>query len=332
MHQQAAGLRLALQPSVTQTPIPMPITTSVVDGTFVCTYKRNTEDAIRRMHEMVTNLIDMSPCWGRADGEYQRLQECCTGANTGLILPGSEALQLSPHDKPPNNIIVCTMDEATTIFNRGPPSLPVLVLGAYIENRLSIHEFLKILSIQPSLDVHDFASKEQQHLPRNLPSEVAINMFRQRHERDRHGVYRTALNQQEEKIWLVWPDIDMEMTKVPCKHLAESVPDGPFTTSGPIVIHIEEGSLLIQTPNLLHARVTVDTCLMTGTTHWHPAKMLDMLAGTQAAAEVVEVTNEGISTQFLPKVDRLLTLWDEASDVFMWPPEDHKDKCKEVRK
>ncbi|KAL4721817.1 hypothetical protein ACLX1H_011311 [Fusarium chlamydosporum] len=73
---------------------------------------------------------------------------------------------------------------------------------------------------------------------------------------DRHGVYTTALNEEGKKLWLLWPGLSLPQQK--------QMSDYGKIADGGVGILIEEGSMLIQPPNTLHAPITLEDCLMTG--------------------------------------------------------------------
>lgn len=140
---------------------------------------------------------------------------------------------------------------------------------------------------------------------------------------DRHGVFTTVLNEQGEKVWIVWPNLTME-------ELEKQTEPGAIPPTKPIAIHIEEGSLLIMPPNCLHAPVTMKTCLMTGTMHWNTSHLLEILQGTKAAIETPAITNEPVSPQFIPKIEHLLNLWRTGNTVYTWPSQSKYDECMEI--
>ncbi|KAM0231613.1 hypothetical protein ACHAPO_008461 [Fusarium lateritium] len=125
---------------------------------------------------------------------------------------------------------------------------------------------------------------------------------------DRHGVYTTALNEEGKKLWLLWPN-------VPLEDLQGDVPDGG------IAIFIDEGDMLIQPPNTLHAPITLEDCLMTGTMHWHSSHLLSILQYTKAEIENPALTNEAMARQFIPKMTILLELWKNDPKAYPWPPQ-----------
>ncbi|OBS22879.1 hypothetical protein FPOA_09202 [Fusarium poae] len=131
---------------------------------------------------------------------------------------------------------------------------------------------------------------------------------------DRHGVYTTVFCEEGKKLWLMWP-------KVPLGQLSEGAP------SNGIAILIEEGSMLIQPPNTMHAPITLEDCLMTGSMHWHSSHLYDILRYTQAAIENPAITNESMARQFIPKMETLLNIWKRQPRRRSWPPDEDMDKC-----
>ncbi|CAJ0549911.1 Ff.00g065060.m01.CDS01 [Fusarium sp. VM40] len=58
---------------------------------------------------------------------------------------------------------------------------------------------------------------------------------------DRHGVYTTALTEEEKQLWLIWPGLTLEDLQSMHVH------------DGGIAVLVDQGDMLIQPPNMLHA-------------------------------------------------------------------------------
>jgi hypothetical protein len=141
---------------------------------------------------------------------------------------------------------------------------------------------------------------------------------------DRHGVYTTALNEEGLKLWVVWPNMALEQLQGYFPKNTQEKGNLPFPG---IAVFLEPGDMLFQPPNTLHMPITLETCLMSGTMHWHTSHLRDILLYTKEAVEQPMVTNEAISVQFIPKMERLLQMWDEGSELYTWPPDSHRQEC-----
>ncbi|KAM0350511.1 hypothetical protein ACHAPU_002990 [Fusarium lateritium] len=135
---------------------------------------------------------------------------------------------------------------------------------------------------------------------------------------DRHGVYTTILNEEGEKLWVIWPGLGIEGLKR--WRQTDELP-------APIGVYLEEGSILIQAPSTLHAPLTMHTCLMSGTMHWNTTQLLGILQATEAAIKDPGITNEGMAASFCQKMQVLLDLWNAGSATYSWPPESEYLEC-----
>lgn len=73
-----------------------------------------------------------------------------------------------------------------------------------------------------------------------------------------------------------------------------------------LAVHLEPVDMLVQPPNMLHMPITLETCLMSGTMHWHTTHLHDIILCTGAAVEQPAITNEAMSPNFMPKLENLL--------------------------
>ncbi|KAF5689771.1 hypothetical protein FCIRC_1234 [Fusarium circinatum] len=353
-------------------------------GELTQSHRSKADSAISRMMTMI-DARKNARSGTREREDYESLHKYCNGVSIGQTLSASEFLDLSRVAKPQDSIIVCTMAEAANIFNRGPPNIPVLIVGTPNPRRLEIDSFLAWLTCRNTLHVHDFSRpSEKGRSPISLPSKDAQTLFETRDKMsgpalnflnlrgtkdhagpecitnmydykcieissvdngkietealvgdlddstrfqllastgaihlphiDRHGVFTTVLNEQGEKIWLVWPNLGLDVLRNWDEE--EELP------TPPIAIHIEEGSYLIQPPSTLHAPMTMKTCLMKGTMHWYSGHLLDIIQATCVLKKDANITNEDISDQFIPKMAKLLGLWRENRAPCSWPPLD----------
>ncbi|KAF5651903.1 hypothetical protein F25303_3804 [Fusarium sp. NRRL 25303] len=359
-------------------PVPAPA------GDLIHSYRSKAEDAVSRMMAMIYARKNEKPGTRECE-DYKTLHKYCTGVSVGRTMSASDYMDLSQGTKPKDSIIVCTMAEAIEIFIKGPPTMPVLIVGTPNSRPLRIDTFLAWLACRDTLHVHDFSRpSEEGRAPIALPSKDAKTLFETRDNVsgpalnflnlrgtkddagpeciknmydykcielsyadngkieaevsvgdldnstrfqllastgaihlpyiDRHGVFTTVLNEQGEKVWLVWPNLGFEVLK--------NWDEDDELPTALIAIHIEEGSYLIQPPSTLQAPVTVKASLMTGTMHWYSGHLLDIMQATCIINEDEKITNEDISDQFIPKMAKLLKLWRENKAPCSWPPLD----------
>lgn len=353
-------------------------------GDLIQSYRSKAEDAISRMMAMI-DARKNAKSDTRESEDYNTLHKYCTGVSVGQTMSTPEYMDLDQDARPQDTIIVCTMAEATEIFIKGPPTIPVLIVGTPNPRPLRIDTFLAWLTCRSTLHVHDFSRPSKEgRAPIALPSKDAKILFEARDSMsgpalnflnlrgtkddagpeciknmydykcielssrdngkieaevsvgdlddstrfqllastgaihlphvDRHGVFTTVLNEQGEKVWLVWPNLGFEVLR--------NWDEDEELPTAPIAIHIEEGSYLIQPPSTLHAPVTMKTCLMTGTMHWYSGHLLDIIQATCVINEDEKITNEDISDQFIPKMAKLLKLWRDNKAPCSWPPLD----------
>ncbi|KAF4954210.1 hypothetical protein FGADI_5423 [Fusarium gaditjirri] len=268
-------------------------------------------------------------------------------------------------------IVLYNMAEAVELFHRGPLHNPVLVKAVTrAGQRMTISSVLDTLSMRGSLDLHDFSKQLEKsndgslinvHMPDRYPSAEAVRIFNERRNSGglpvnllnlgclkenaipaydclvfqllaskgaahlqhvgRLGVYTTALTEEGRKLWLVWPGLELEELGT------HEVPDGG------VAVLVDEGDMLIQPPNTLHAPIALEDTLMTGTMHWHSSHLLDILRHTKAQVIDPVLTNETMSRQFLPKVKSLLRQWEvdladpTKTPLYTWPPAESLAEC-----
>ncbi|KAM0433218.1 hypothetical protein ACHAQK_009267 [Fusarium lateritium] len=162
--------------------------------------------------------------------------------------------------------------------------------------------------LDESVSFHLLATKGAAHLPHI----------------DRHGVYTTALNEEGLKLWVVWPNMTLEQLQ--SYHSDNPQEQGKLPFPG-VAVFLRPGDMLFQPPNTLHMPITLETCLMSGTMHWHTSHLRDILLYSKEAVERPAVTNEAMSDQLVPKMERLLHMWDGGFDLCTWPPDSHRQEC-----
>ncbi|KAF5675742.1 C2H2 transcription factor [Fusarium denticulatum] len=116
-------------------PVPAP-----TDG-LIQRYRSKVEDAILRMNAMINTRMNAKSDTCKSE-DYKTLHKYYTGVSVVRTMSASEYLELSRDARPQDSIVVCTMAEATSIINRGPPTIPVLIPGTPNPQRLKIDTFL----------------------------------------------------------------------------------------------------------------------------------------------------------------------------------------------
>ncbi|KAM0080754.1 hypothetical protein ACKRZS_007077 [Fusarium odoratissimum] len=86
---------------------------------------------------------------------------------------------------------------------------------------------------------------------------------------DRHGAYTTTLNEEGEKLWVMWPNL--VIAELYHRPQSQELP-------APLGVYLEPD--------------------MSGTMHWHIGKLPEILKATKAAIEVPGITNEGMAASF----------------------------------
>ncbi|SCV57681.1 uncharacterized protein FFB14_15270 [Fusarium fujikuroi] len=307
-------------------PVPAPA------GDLIQSYRSKAEDAVSRMMAMI-NARKNAKSGTRESEDYKSLHKYCTGVSVGRTMTASEYMDLSQDARPQDSIIVCTMALATEIFIKGPPTIPILIAGTSNPRPLRIDIFLAWLTCRNTLHVHDFSRpSDEGRAPIALPSKDAKTLFEARDHMSSPALNflnlrgpRTMLGQSIRGVH----DCAERTRGESLVGLAESGIRGAENweeddelPTAPIAIYIEEGSNSIQPPTTLHAPVTMNTCLMTGTMHWYSGHLLDIIQVTCIINEDEKITNEDISDQFIPKMAKLLRLWRENKAPCSWPPLD----------
>lgn len=137
---------------------------------------------------------------------------------------------------------------------------------------------------------------------------------------DRHGVITTVFNDEGEKLWLVWP----------FENTTDWSRSHSCLSGRVLALYLEEGSTLIQPSGMIHAPFTLENTLMTGTMHWHPQTMLQVLEQTQAEIQAPYITNEPVSEEFLIKVELILQRWNEEAGLVRWGTKEDLEKCRKL--
>ncbi|RSL91941.1 hypothetical protein CDV31_015371 [Fusarium ambrosium] len=136
---------------------------------------------------------------------------------------------------------------------------------------------------------------------------------------DHHGVYTTTFNEEGDKLWLMWPGLGLQGLSQ--WRQTSQIPDGG------VAIYIPQGWTLIQPPSTLHAPLTTQDCLMTGTMHWHSTLLLDILKQTKLEVQDPGLTNEPMAHQFTKKMKAILDLWEKDNPAYTWPPREQLAEC-----
>lgn len=120
----------------------------------------------------------------------------------------------------------------------------------------------------------------------------------------------------------MWPGLGLQ--GLSSWRQTNQIPDGGFA------IHIPQGWTLIQPPSTLHAPMTLEDCLMTGTMHWHSTHLLHILKQSKLEVQDPELTNEPMAGQFTTKMQAILDLWEEDNPAYTWPPREQLADCREI--
>ncbi|KAF5576269.1 hypothetical protein FPCIR_12698 [Fusarium pseudocircinatum] len=272
----------------------VPPVPTLADGLIQC-YRSKAEDAILRMNAML-NARRNAKSDACESEDYKSLHKYCTGVSVGRTMSASEYLELGRDDRPQDSIVehgpaVNFLNLKGTKDHAGPECITNMYDYKCIE--LSSADNGKTEAEAPVGDLDDLTRFQL------LATTGAIHLPHV----DRHGVLATVLTEQGEKIWLVWPNLGLDVLRGWDEENELPTP--------PIAIHIEECSYLIQPPSTLHAPVTMKTCLMTGTMHWYPGHLPGIIQATYMINEDAKITNEDVSDQFIPEMAKLLGLWRE---------------------
>ncbi|RSL55929.1 hypothetical protein CEP51_014473, partial [Fusarium floridanum] len=338
--------------------------------------------------------VEQSRPDSRTRVEFEQALDMLGKVSVGHPMSATEAFDMGPVQGPTDNFILCSSPEAREILSRGPPTLPILVIGDAGKQRCAIDDFAKRLGAGKTLDVHDFADDPeiQGRIPKNLLAQEALQLFDSRRDGkgdpinllnmsrkidnvvpdclanlfdyrliesieedngksvikesfgdlnncasfqllatkgaihlphiDHHGVYTTTFNEEGDKLWLMWPGLGLQGLSQ--WRQASQIPDGG------VAIHIPQGWTLIQPPSTLHAPLTTQDCLMTGTMHWHSTLLLDILKQTKLEVQDPGLTNEPMAHQFTKKMKAILDLWEKDNPAYTWPPREQLAECHEI--
>ncbi|KAF5555101.1 hypothetical protein FNAPI_6230 [Fusarium napiforme] len=155
-------------------PVPAPA------DSLIQSYRSKAKDAILRMNVMIDARMKAKSDT-RESEDYKSLHKYCTGVRVGRTMSALEYLDLAQDARPQDSIVVCTMAEATSILNRGPPTIPVLIIGTPNPQRLKIDTFLAWLTCRDALHVHGFSRpSEEGRAPISMPSKDAKILFEPR--------------------------------------------------------------------------------------------------------------------------------------------------------
>ncbi|CAJ2514311.1 Uu.00g024300.m01.CDS01 [Anthostomella pinea] len=140
---------------------------------------------------------------------------------------------------------------------------------------------------------------------------------------NRHGMITTIFNEEGDKLWPLW-------VRANVRDWAESraLPTGPL-----VGLLLAKGYTLIQPGGTIHMPCTIgERVLLSGTMHWHPRQVLQILQQTQVEIECPHVTNEPVSGQFLGEISLILRLWKANTPLFDWGSQEDLEECESILK
>ncbi|RMJ05262.1 hypothetical protein CDV36_014077, partial [Fusarium kuroshium] len=244
--------------------------------------------------------VEQSRPDSRTRVEFEQALDMLGKVSVGHPMSATEAFDMGPVQGPTDNFILCSSPEARDILSRGPPTLPILVIGDAGKQRCAIDDFAKRLGAGKTLDVHDFADDPeiQGRIPKNLLAQEALQLFDSR--RDGKGDPINLLNMSR-KIDNVVPDCLANLFDY---RLIESIEED----NGKSVIKESFGDL--------------NDCAST--------LLLDILKQTKLEVQDPGLTNEPMAHQFTKKMKAILDLWEKDNPAYTWPPREQLAECHEI--
>jgi hypothetical protein len=143
---------------------------------------------------------------------------------------------------------------------------------------------------------------------------------------DHHGVITTALCEDGEKLWLIWPELTDEELHTWATEL-DIAPRPP-----PYAIYLSPGDLLVQPPGRVHAPYSLTDVLMTGTMHWDSRDMTRVLLLSLYERDHPKVTNEEPAKEFSSKLKNIQSLWEDGAEAYPWGTQEDFAVFSQLRK
>lgn len=139
---------------------------------------------------------------------------------------------------------------------------------------------------------------------------------------DHHAKMTVGTLECGEKIWIVWPSLSIE-------NLEQYLISSRFP-EGPVALYLRKGDTLIQPPTTLHGVLTMVTSLVTGSMHLHPKSIRRSLQQTIFELNNRDITNEDVSSQFVPLMEYVLSAWKAREGPYEWGDMEELEQCREI--
>jgi hypothetical protein len=213
---------------------------------------------------------------------------------------------------------------AKRLCDNGLYPINLLDVSCCVENAVpdclrGLHAFDSISQLNGS----GHAGKQTVFRPNDLTNSATFSLasqagvFSAAH-RDSYGKMTSIFIECGAKCWLTWPALSPQEVKAWVGKGPQSYPD---VDAFPICL--EEGDLLLQPPGTIHAPYTYETCVVTGTQHWHSPSMHIHLRLANEDAQYEMTTNEDEAYEAVYKIATLRRVFEEQNPRF--PPPSPQD-------
>ncbi|RMD39155.1 hypothetical protein DV735_g5974, partial [Chaetothyriales sp. CBS 134920] len=143
---------------------------------------------------------------------------------------------------------------------------------------------------------------------------------------DHHGVITTVTCEEGKKLWLTWPPVARAA-------MEEWQASGDVAPGGsPFPILLADGDILIQPQGRVHAPLSLENVLMSGTMHWDSREMASVLEQSVLEAKNPGVTNEDPAKEFRARMISIVRLWEGEHKAYPWGTQEQLAKWKEHRR
>jgi hypothetical protein len=209
---------------------------------------------------------------------------------------------------------------AERLCHDGLYPINLLDVSCCVENAVpdclrGLHAFDSISQLNNS----DHAGKQTIFRPTDLTNSATFSLasqagvFSAAH-RDSYGKMTSIFIECGGKCWLIWPALSPQEVEAWVEKGPQSYPD---VNAFPICL--EEGDLLLQPPGTIHAPYTYETCVVTGTQHWHSPSMHIHLRLANEDARYEMTTNEDEAYEAVYKIATLQRTFKEQNPRFPSP-------------
>lgn len=141
---------------------------------------------------------------------------------------------------------------------------------------------------------------------------------------DRGGVITTVFCNEGEKLWPVWPGLQLEHLRAYCEDLE--------TRSPGVLLYMTAGDLLIQPQGTLHSPGTIRETNMRGTMHLHTHQVLGALNLTLLEIDHPHITNEDVCPDFVSLMAQVLDKWKDGRGPWTWGSEEELTEARIILK